>query len=92
MWYVYILECENDFLYTGVTQDIYKRFQEHFVGAGAYFTGYRNPKRIAYFEPLETEVLAKQRESQIKSWSRSKKQALIQGDLQRLQQLSVSRD
>ena len=92
MWYVYILECEDGRLYAGTTQNVKRRFREHMSGNGGYFTGSHRPKRIAYFEDVESEHLAKRRELQIKRWSRPKKQALIQGNLQRLRELSVSRD
>ncbi len=92
MWYVYILKCKNSFFYTGVTQNLKKRFQEHRSGSGAFFTGQHKPDRIVYHEVFNSEELAKKREIQIKRWSRSKKQALIDGDFQRLRTLSISRD
>ena len=92
MWFLYILECENNFLYTGVTQDLKRRFQEHVRGVGGYFTSKHQAKKIVHFEGFETEYLARQRESQIKRWRRSKKQALIKGQLKQLRELSISRD
>lgn len=92
MWSVYILECDDGFLYTGITQQLEKRFKEHQSGIGAKFTGYRRPRKIVYYEAVQSEAGAKLRELQIKRWSRAKKQALIEGKLQELSKLSVSRD
>ena len=92
MWHFYILECQKGSLYTGITKNLKRRFQEHVSGNGANFSRLGQPKRIAYFEAIETEILARQREAQVKRWSRAKKQALIEGKFQRLRELSISRD
>ena len=92
MWHVYILECEDGYLYTGVTQNLERRFQEHISARGARFTKCSQPKSIIYSEVFGTEILARQRESQIKRWSRAKKQALAEGKLERLRELSMSKD
>ena len=91
-WYLYLLECENGSFYTGVTQDLDRRFEEHRSGMGGHYTNYNRPKRIVYSESFANEILVKKREAQIKRWSNEKKRALIEGNLKKLRQLSISRD
>lgn len=43
MWYVYILKCSDDTLYTGITNDLEKRIQKHNEGKGAKYTRGRGP-------------------------------------------------
>lgn len=92
MWYVYILECRNKALYTGVTNNIERRLKDHQTGKGGRYTSYNRPRRILYTEGFKDESGAKKREQQIKRWSRSKKLALIRGDRVKLKNLSKSRD
>ncbi|MCK4913716.1 MAG: GIY-YIG nuclease family protein [Planctomycetes bacterium] len=92
MWYVYILECQNKALYTGVTNNIKRRFKDHQAGNGGHYTSYNRPKRILYTEGFENKSKAETREQQIKRWSRTKKLALIKGDKEKLVNLSKSRD
>ena len=92
MWYVYVLECRNKALYTGVTDNIEQRFQKHQTGQGGHYTSYNRPKKILYKEEFKNLSEAKTRELQIKRWSKSKKLALIKGDRAELINLSRSRD
>lgn len=92
MWYLYILECQNKALYTGVTNDIERRFKDHQAGNGGHYTSYNRPNRILYTEKFENKSEAEIREQQIKRWSRTKKLALIKGDKEKLINLSKSRD
>jgi len=92
MWYVYILECRNKALYTGVTNNIERRLKDHQEGNGGHYTSYNRPGRILYTEEFKSLSEAKIREQQIKRWSRAKKLALIKGDLVELANLSRSRD
>ena len=92
MWYVYILQCENDTFYVGVTQNLDRREQEHKDGTGGHFTNYSRPMRVIYSEDYEDSQTAYKREAQIKRWSRTKKQALILGSFSELKKLSISRD
>lgn len=45
-WYLYVLECKNNYLYTGITTDVQARFDTHKIGKGARFTRINPPKRI----------------------------------------------
>ena len=76
-WFVYMLRCENNDLYTGVTTDVDRRFREHRAGAGGRFTRANRPVALVYWESCLTESEAKRREAQLKTWPRRKKLALI---------------
>ena len=76
MWHVYILECENGSLYTGVTTDVLRRFKEH-QNKSARYTSYNPPVRLAYSESFEGKTDAFRREAEIKRWPRRKKLAFI---------------
>lgn len=77
MWYVYIIRCEDDTLYTGVTTDVARRFAEHRSGEGARYTRSHKAVELVYHEPCYSRSVACKRETEIKSWPRSKKLALI---------------
>jgi putative endonuclease len=77
LWYVYVLECEDGTLYTGVTTDLARRFEEHQSGRGAKYTRSRGAKRIVYTEPCESRSQAFKREAEIKRLSRAQKIRLI---------------
>lgn len=79
-YYVYILECANKSLYTGITTDLDRRFARHQAGEGGHYTSYNRPVRIRYSEEHPDRSSASKREAQIKSWSRTKKLVLIKGD------------
>lgn len=73
MWSVYILLCQDNSLYTGITNNLEKRFQEHLNGKGGRYTRSHMPLRIIYQETLKSKSEALKREIEIKSWSRTKK-------------------
>ena len=77
MYYVYILGCRDETLYTGITTDIKRRFKEHRSGKGGAYTKAKGAKKIMYTEKSPTRSSALKREAEIKSWSRNKKLALI---------------
>jgi len=79
-YYVYIIECSNKAFYTGITNDLQRRFTQHQTGQGGHYTSYNPAVKIRYYEKYETRSAAAKRESQIKGWSRTKKLALIKGD------------
>ncbi|MGA2171997.1 MAG: GIY-YIG nuclease family protein [Sedimentisphaerales bacterium] len=86
MWCVYILECADKSLYTGITNDLNRRMKEHFKKT-LHYTGYNSPKKILFKELFLTKAEAAKREKQIKGWTRRKKLALIKGDLVLLKKL-----
>lgn len=77
-YFVYILECEDGSLYTGITTDVERRFIEHKNGIGSSFTRAKKAKRIVYTEQHPNRSLALVREAEIKSWTRAEKLALVE--------------
>ena len=79
-WYVYIIRTDDNQLYTGITTDIQRRWQEHDRGrAGArYFRG-RTPKQLCLLETHPHRNSATRREIAIKRLSRAAKLQLIAG-------------
>jgi putative endonuclease len=77
-WSLYIIEASDDSLYTGITTDVERRFEEHLnCQKGAkYFNG-RTPVRIVYREDGHTRSSASRREMEIKKLSRQEKQNLV---------------
>lgn len=76
-WCVYILQCSDQTLYTGITNDLKKRILIHNSGKGAKYTRVRLPIRLVYQEEKETRSDALKREIEIKKLSRKKKLLLI---------------
>ncbi len=81
MYFVYMIQCEDESLYTGITTDVARRFQEHKSGKGANYTRSHRPKKVLYVEKRPTRGSAQTREAQIKKMTRAKKLMLIRGDL-----------
>ena len=77
MWHVYILECGDGSLYTGITDNVQRRFAVHKNGKGGRYTHSRGVKRILYTKQYKTRGKALKREAEIKSWSRERKLNLI---------------
>jgi putative endonuclease len=78
MYFLYILECSDRSLYTGITNDIERRFREHQEKKGGHYTRSRQVLKIVYTEPHPDRSAALKREAQIKGWTRSQKLELIQ--------------
>ncbi|ERG95848.1 GIY-YIG nuclease family protein [Haloquadratum walsbyi] len=75
--YVYIIECSDNTLYTGYTTDVERRVTEHDAGEGAKYTRGRTPVQLVYVECFDARSAALSREYEIKSYTRNKKQQLI---------------
>jgi len=77
-WSLYIIEASDASLYTGITTDVERRFDEHLHGpkGARYFNG-RQPLRVIYREDGHSRVSASRREAEIKKLPRSAKQQLI---------------
>lgn len=88
MPFTYILECGDGSYYTGSTWDISKRFQDHQDGLGCKYTKNRLPVKLVYCEEYDRIEDAYYREKQIQGWSRKKKQALMTGNEDQLQEFS----
>jgi putative endonuclease len=77
-YFVYILECKDGSLYTGITKDINKRLDEHNSNdKGAKYTKARRPVKLLYEESSENRSTASKREYEIKQFTRLKKLQLI---------------
>lgn len=76
-YYVYILECEDKSLYTGITNDLKKRLKEHQNKHGGHYTSSHGAKRFVYTEKHKNKSMALKREVQIKKLKRNQKLALI---------------
>lgn len=77
MYYVYILKCADNSLYTGYTNDVNLRVQTHNLGKGAKYTQSRLPVALMYSESFNTKSEALSREYAIKRLTRSQKLSLI---------------
>ncbi len=78
-YFVYIIECANKALYTGITTDLKRRFDEHKRGEGCRYTAYNPAVKLRYSEKRRTRSAALKREAEIKGWTRAKKLSLIKG-------------
>ena len=78
-WYVYILKSKNDSLYTGITVDIERRVFQHNSKIGSKSLLGKLPVVLVHKETYGNRSEASKRESEIKSWDRSKKLSLIMG-------------
>ncbi|MFZ4799220.1 MAG: GIY-YIG nuclease family protein [Bacteroidia bacterium] len=88
-YFVYILKCSDDSFYIGVTNNLEIRLSQHESGLDIYaFTYNKRPLVLVYQESYSDINQAILREKQLKGWSRKKKEALIDGDLELLKVLS----
>ena len=77
MNYTYILRCGDGSLYTGWTNDLDKRIQEHKTARGGKYTRAHAPVELVYYESFDTKNEAMSREWHIKQLTRGQKLALI---------------
>ena len=92
-YFVYILLCNDNSLYVGITSDIERRVLEH--NEGKYpeaYTHSRRPVTLLFYQDFTEPSQAIEYEKKIKKWSRAKKQALIDNNFNKLQELSECRN
>ena len=77
-WFVYMLRCADDSLYTGITTDVSRRCDQHNAGTASRYTRGRLPIRLVYEVTLTSRSLALKREAAVKALSRREKETLIQ--------------
>lgn len=77
-WVVYILRCADGSFYTGITNDLDRRFDQHNDGTASRYTRSRVPVELVYSEPQPNRSMALKREAAIKRLSRHQKERLIQ--------------
>ena len=66
-WFVYVILCEDGSFYKGMTNDLYRRFYEHYTGQGADWTKTHKPKKIIHWEQFNTQDEARRREEELKT-------------------------
>lgn len=76
MWFVYLLLCDNKFFYVGITNNVSKRLNEHRDKITISTKEFSNIE-LVYCEKYKDKHQATKREKQLKGWSKSKKQMLI---------------
>ncbi|MEO1487069.1 MAG: GIY-YIG nuclease family protein [Bacteroidota bacterium] len=92
-YYVYILRCKDDSYYTGITNNLVERFQQHQSGHNRNsYTFKRRPVVLEYCKEFDDVIEAINFEKRLKGWSRAKKQALIRKDFDKLQVFSECRN
>lgn len=78
MNYTYILKCSDGSLYTGWTNDLDRRINDHNAGKGAKYTKARRPVELVYYETFSTKEEAMKREYAIKQMTRRMKLKMIE--------------
>ncbi|MBF0543758.1 MAG: GIY-YIG nuclease family protein [Candidatus Riflebacteria bacterium] len=76
-WFLYILKCADGTLYTGITNDLEKRFLMHTKGKASKYTRGRRPLKIVFTEEVQDVSSALKREIQMKKLSKRSKEELI---------------
>jgi putative endonuclease len=91
--YVYILECSDNSFYVGVTNNVGRRFIEHITGLHEKsYTFSRRPIKLVFCKQFHKPLRAIEYEKQLKGWTKAKKLALINNDLELLHELSACKN
>lgn len=77
IWFVYILRCGDNSLYTGISNDVLRRLKQHNDGTAARYTRSRLPVALVYQEAQASRSIALKRELAIKGLSRQAKENLV---------------
>jgi len=79
MWFVYMVRCADDTLYTGIAKDVARRVEEHNSdnALGANYTRARRPVALVYTQEVQSRSAAAKREYEIKQLTRSGKDELL---------------
>ena len=92
-YYVYILKCSDCSIYTGITNNLEKRYGEHKYGLDKEcYTFSRRPVKLVFNQEFNDVIQAIYFEKKIKGWTRAKKEALINDDFDMLQILAECRN
>lgn len=90
-YFVYILICSDDSYYTGITNNVIHREEQHNKGLDSNaYTYKRRPVKLVWYQEFENPNEAIAKEKQIKGWSRKKKEALLNNDLDKLPNLAMN--
>ena len=89
IYYVYILKCADKSYYTGFTSNLKQRLVEHKEGKHKEsYTYKRRPLKLVFYCEFTNVEMAIEKEKQLKKWSRNKKEALINGEFEKLPNLA----
>jgi len=77
MYFVYLIQCNDNSIYTGITTDLKRRFRQHKNKKGGAYTQTHKVAKIVYTEKFLSRSEALKREVEIKGWRRDKKLALV---------------
>ncbi len=80
-WFLYLIECSDDSIYTGIAVDVAARYAKHERGTGARYTRSRPPRRLLASFELSDRASASRAEYQVKRLSAAQKRALADGRL-----------
>jgi putative endonuclease len=80
-WFLYLIECADGSLYTGIATDVDARFAKHLAGTGARYTRSRKPVQVLISFELEGRSAASRAEYWVKRLSAAQKRALVAGEL-----------
>ena len=86
-WYLYLVRCGDDSLYTGISTDVDRRLKAHQAEEGAKYLKGRGPLQLVYKEKIGDKRMACRVEHMVKRWSKSKKEKLVRagrGGLKRI--------
>ncbi len=90
---MYIIECSDQSYYTGFCDDIELRVKQHEEGVYPQnYTFKRRPIKLVYFEIFTNIQLALSYEKQIKGWTKAKKKALIETNIEKLKELTICKN
>ncbi|MEC5407148.1 GIY-YIG nuclease family protein [Paraburkholderia sp. MPAMCS5] len=78
-WFLYLLECSDGSVYTGIATDVQARFHKHVSGAGARYTRSRKPVRVLASFELADRSSASRAEYWVKRLTPSEKRSLAAG-------------
>ena len=83
MWHVYLIRTKMGHLYTGVTQDVQRRFKEHQKegGKGAKYLKGKKPLKLVFHKKIGSRSQALKTEAQIKKWPKKKKEELVNNEV-----------
>jgi len=81
-WFLYLIECSDDSIYTGITVDVEARYQKHLNGTGARYTRSRPPRRLLASFELADRSSASKAEYRVKRLSPAQKRALALGQIE----------
>ena len=76
-WFLYILKCKDNTLYTGITNDLARRVEQHNAGTASRYTRSRGPVKVMHQEPCRNKSFALKKECAIKSLTRQEKEEYI---------------